>query len=160
MIEQKHSRRNRYKDGYDTVVRVVQYLNAKYGTCSATKLLATQVTQIDLGRNYEPDIEIYIPRHYGVEVKGMFTSWERDNGTRNVPSYLRLRTQQWLNLTEWCNRHNAKPLVIIEIKTRSKRIPYIYRKLNIEDMNKLLSQYKGNWITPNIWEILEIGEKL
>jgi hypothetical protein len=160
MTPQQEHRTSRVKDGYDTVLRVIAVINAKFGTPSATKLLTTQVTQIDKGQNYEPDMEIFVPEHYGVEVKGMHVTWHRTTDEYDRINRLKLPRTQWFTLIKWCTEHDAEPLLIIEIKTKSIDIPFLYRKIKREPMALLSKRYAKNWISPNVWQILEIGEKL
>jgi hypothetical protein len=156
--------KDRTADGYAGVLRVIAVLNAKYDNTNAVRLVRQQVAEVGLGTNYEPDLEIFCPHHYGVEVKSMFAYYEREETSTHkgnrYSSRLHLPRLQWFRLKEWCEKNNAKPLVIVELKTRNQHVPFIYRKLDTQKMDVLLSHYTDSWVSASTWEIVELGERL
>lgn len=104
---------------------------------------------------------------FACEVKGMRITWQRrqkDIGKRT--SRLKLPSIQWEELVTYSKAEEQKekeqmiPIVIVELKTTSRRVPYLYFVLDVDALTKLKGLYRGNWISATVWEIIAYGLQL
>ena len=112
---------------------------------------------------YTPDLAFIkgtSNQKYGCEVKGMQVSWLRHDDDHRRTSRLKLPREQLNDLFMWCNENNAKALVVVELKTLSHRLPYIYFQLEAEALSKLDKMYAKEFISANVWEIIAMGHQI
>jgi hypothetical protein len=64
-----------------------------------------------------------------------------------------------IRLVEASAKNGGNPCVIVELKTRCSQSPYLYFMLSQEVIEAWKKRY-GEWISPSVWEIIELGEKL
>lgn len=146
--------------GINTLKRVVELLNSLH---SVGQEKWHQNCQIDSGTNYEPDLELWLNfQHYGVEVKGVNVSWTRYYDATQHIGRMSMRKNQWTHLKKWCKKHNAEPLVIVELKTKAKRVPFLYYVLDTNAMGIIakFSNPQASWFNVNIFEIIKYGKPL
>lgn len=149
-------RSKQVKRGHETVSRVMKVIARFYriGEGAVTRFKDTC---------YTPDIAFIVPsinQKYGCEVKGMQSSWLRTDDNHRRTSRLKLPREQLNDLFMWCNENNAKPLLVVELKTLSHRLPYIYFQLESEALATLDRMYAKEHISPNIWEIIAMGHQI
>jgi len=146
--------------GINTVKRVVDFLNGLH--CVGQEKWH-QTCQIDSGTNYDPDLEVWLDfQHYGVEVKGLQVSWTRYYDATQHVGRMSMLKDQWDHLKQWCKKHNAKPIVIVELKTKCQRVPFLYYLLHSNAMQELhkFSNPQSVWFNVSVWEIIKYGQPL
>lgn len=144
--------------------RTKQWKRGKKTLERVCKNLSTQKTlfTIPSGTNGAPDLTATINgTKYALEVKGMYFHYQRR--TRNDKlklNNLDLPKQQWVNLVKFSIKNSLQPAVLVELKTRSKRVPNLYFLLTKKAINILLKSYKGSWISASPYEIIDLGQRL
>jgi len=152
-------RRKFIAQGQATIERLIAHMTSS-GASYKNNFPEKQLVEQKEGSWYKPDLEIFSPEHYGVEVKGMQVSWIRSSDKHPRAGRLKLTKSQWDSLLSWCKNNKATPLLIVELKTLCRRAPYLYFKIPEENVNKLAQKYKGEWVSGSIWEIIDLGEKI
>lgn len=154
-------RAERVNMGHETVLRVIERLTKVYGTFSYTNNFPEkQVTEQNSGSWGKPDLSLFIDgKHKLAEVKGIQVFWRASGDDYAKRGKLALSKTQWERLVEACAKNDGEPCVIVELKTRCSQSPYLYFMLSQEVIETWKKRY-GEWISPSVWEIIDLGEKL
>lgn len=154
-------RAERVKEGHETVLRIIERLTKVYGNFSYTNNFSEkQITEQNSGSWGKPDVDAFINgKRKLVEAKGLQVFWRVSSTSYEKRGKLALTKTQWEALLEYAKKNGGEPCLIVELKTRCTQAPYLYFIISREVVDAWKTRY-GEWISPSVWEIIDLGEKL